>query len=119
MPRSLDPGSRLTMVLASDLDKPKESQPRIFAKQPSLNQQRKLIGLLESLKDGNALEQLDAIIDVASTLITGWENIPLSYSKETLGDVLNLDELVEVLAFLVGTSHPTADDKKKSESQPS
>ena len=113
MPRSLDPSSRLTMVLASDVDK--EPQPRIFAKSPTLNQQRKLIALMSSLEKSSLVEQFDAILDAAAMMLTGWENIPLEFSRENIGEVLNMEELVEVLTFLVSASSPTADDKKKSE----
>jgi len=116
MPRSLDPNSRITMVLEYDLDKPAESQPRFFAKQPTLNQQRKLIGVLSSLNSGGELaEKFDAILDAAALLITGWENIPLPFNKENLGDVLSLEEIIEVLNYLVSQSQPTEDDRKKSE----
>jgi hypothetical protein len=101
------------MVLAADLDK--VPQPKIFAKQPTLNQQRKLIGVISSLSSGNLLEQFDAIIDAAATMLTGWENIPVEFSRDTIGDVLSLEELVEVLSFLVSASSTTVDDKKKSE----
>jgi hypothetical protein len=114
MPRSLDPSSRLTMVLACDLDK--DPQPRIFAKQPTLNQQKKLIRVLSSLEKSNMLEGFDAIQDAASELIQGWENIPIPFSREAIGDVLTMEEVVEVLGFLVSTSEATTDDKKKSES---
>jgi hypothetical protein len=87
------------MVLAADLDK--VPQPKIFAKQPTLNQQRKLIGVISSLSSGNLLEQFDAIIDAAATMLTGWENIPVEFSRDTIGDVLSLEELVEVLSILV------------------
>jgi hypothetical protein len=113
MPRSLDPSAKLTMVLAADLDK--VPQPKIFAKQPTLNQQRKLIGVISSLSSGNLLEQFDAIIDAAATMLTGWENIPVEFSRDTIGDVLSLEELVEVLSCLVSASSATVDDKKKSE----
>ena len=113
MPRSLDPSAKLTMVLAADLDK--VPQPKIFAKQPTLNQQRRLIGVISSLSSGNLLEQFDAIIDAAATMLTGWENIPVEFSRDTIGDVLSLEELVEVLSFFVSASSATVDDKKKSE----
>ena len=115
MPRSLDPSSRLTMVLACDLDKPKETQPRIFAKTPNLNQQGKLLGTLESLKKGGITEQIDAIIDAAMICLTGWENIPVEFSREAIGEVLDLGEVIEVITHLATISTPTADDKKKSE----
>lgn len=117
MPRSLDPNSRLTMVLACDVDK--TPQPKIFAKAPTLNQQRKLIGLMGSLEGGDLAAKFDAIIDAASVCITGWEHIDVPFSRETIGDVLSLDELLEVFTFLISATVPTVDDKKKSESQPS
>lgn len=117
MPRSLDPNSKLTMVLACDVDK--TPQPKIFAKAPTLNQQRKLIGLMAGLQTGNLTEKFDAVIDAAVTCLTGWENIPFEFSRENIGEVLSLEEIVEVFEFLIGATVPTVDDKKKSESQPS
>jgi len=113
MPRSLDPSSRLTMVLASDVDK--VPQPKIFAKSPTLNQQRKLIGLISSLEKSSLVEQFDAILDAATMMLTGWENIPCDFSRENIGEVLSMEELIEVLTFLISASAPSADDKKKSE----
>lgn len=117
MPRSLDPNSKLTMVLACDVDK--TPQPKIFAKAPTLNQQRKLIGLMGSLEGGDLPAKFDAIIDAAAVCLIGWENIDVPFSRETIGDVLSLDELLEVFTFLISATVPTVDDKKKSESQPS
>lgn len=113
MPRSLDPNSKLTMVLACDVDK--TPQPKIFAKSPTLNQQRKLVSLLSSLDSGGLVEKFDAILDAAAVCLTGWENIPVEFSRESIGDVLSLEEIVEVLSFLVSSSTATVDDKKKSE----
>ena len=101
------------MVLTCDLDK--TPQPKIFAKAPTLNQQRKLIGLMSSLEGGDLAAKFDAIIDAAFSCIIGWENIDIPFSRETLGDVLSLDELMEVFTFLISATVPTADDKKKSE----
>ena len=115
MPRSLDPNSKLTLVLACDVDKPKATQPRIFASAPTLNQQRKLVGLLSSLEQGSIAEKFDAIIDAAAVCLTGWENIPMEFSRDAIGEVLNLEEIVEVFQFLVSGSLPTVDDKKKCE----
>jgi len=114
MPRSLDPSSRLTMVLACDVDK--VPQPKLFAKTPTINQQRKLVTVLGSLEKGNLIESFDAILDAAALLITGWENIPIEFTRDAIGDVLSMEEIVEVISFLVSASHATADDKKKSES---
>jgi hypothetical protein len=116
MPRSLDPSAKLTMVLACDVDK--TPQPKIFAKVPTLNQQRKLVGVISSLDKGSLIEQFDAITDAAAMMLTGWENIPVEFSRDNIGEVLDLGEIVEVLEFLVSSSTATADDKKKSELPP-
>ena len=117
MPRSLDPNAKLTMVLACDVDK--TPQPKIFAKTPTLNQQRRLVSLLQSLGGGDIAASMDALLDAAAMCLTGWENIPVEFSRESIGDVLSLDELVEVFSFLAASTSATPDDKKKSESQPS
>ena len=101
------------MVLACDVDK--TPQPKIFAKSPTLNQQRKLISVIGSLEKGSLVEQFDAIIDAATMMLTGWENIPLEFTRENIGEVLNLEEIVEVLTFLVSASTAAPEDKKKSE----
>jgi len=117
MPRSLDPKSKLTLVLACDVDK--NPQPKIFAKTPTLNQQRRLVSLLESLRSGKVAESMDALLDAAAECFTGWENIPFEFSRDAIGDVLTMDELVEAFSFIATASMSTPDDKKKSESQPS
>jgi hypothetical protein len=37
-------------------------------------------------------------------MLTGWENIPVEFSRDTIGDVLSLEELVEVLSLLGSAS---------------
>lgn len=103
------------MVLACDVDKPADVQPRIFAKSLTLNEQRKIISLLDSMSAGGMTEKFDAMLDAAALCLTGWENIPIPFSRDAIGDVLNLEELVEVFSFLVSQTTPSADDKKKSE----
>lgn len=125
MPKSLDPSSRLTMVLACDVDKPPETQPRIFARTLTLNQQRKLIAAMDRMRntpDG----KIDAALDAAEICLTGWENMTdpatgqaIIFSRETIGDVLNIDELIEVFNAVMSSGSASASDKKKSELPPS
>ncbi len=103
------------MVLACDVDK--TPQPKIFAKAPTLNQQRKLIGLMSSLNGADLVGQFDAIVDAAAMCLTVWENIPVEFSRDTIGDVLSLEELVEVFGFLIGATVPTATTKKSQSSR--
>ena len=106
------------MVLASDVEKPRDTQPRIFAKSPTLSQQRKLVGLLSSLGTGGIVEKFDLILDAAETCLTGWENIPIPFSREGIADVLSLEEIIEVISHLASASTASVDDKKKSELLP-
>lgn len=124
MPKSLDPSSRLTMVLACDVDKPKETQPRIFARCLTLNQQRKLMAAMERMR-GENVDKIEAALDAAEVCLSGWENMvdpdtknAIQFSRETIGDVLNIDELAEVFVAVLAASTTSAGDKKKSESQP-
>lgn len=121
MPRSLDPSSRLTMVLACDVDKPPESQPRIFARTLTLNQQRKLMAAMDRMKKSEtASDKISAALDAAEVCLVGWENMTdpasgqaIAFSRETIGDVLSLEELVEVFGAVTAAATPSGEDKKK------
>lgn len=122
MPRSLDPNSRLTMVLACDLDK--VPQPRIFARCLTLNQQRRLMAAMQRMQAGSdAEDKLTAAIDAAEVCLVGWENMtdpdtgnPIEFCRDAIGDVLTIEELTEVFNAVTSASNPSAVDKKKSES---
>lgn len=125
MPKSLDPSSRLTMVLACDLEKPKETQPRIFARTLTLNQQRKLMAAMSRMQTASADEKIDSALDAAELCLTGWENMTgqdgtaIQFSREAIGDVLSMEELAEVFASVSGAGKASASEKKESELQPS
>lgn len=124
MPRSLDPNSRITMVLACDVDKPADSQPRIFARTLTLNQQRRLMAAMRSMKDasGDADRIIDSALDAAEVCLIGWENMndpatgdAIPFSRDAIGDVLSLEEMTEVFGAVLDSSKVDAGDKKKSE----
>ena len=118
MPRSLDPSSRLTMVLASDVDK--NPQPKIFARTLTLNQQRKLMAAMERMQKATANEKIDAALDAAEVCLTGWENMTdaaghsIQFSREAIGDVLSMEELAEVFSAVSGAGKATVSEKKES-----
>ena len=121
MPRSLDPSSRLTMVLACDVDKPRETQPRIFARTLTLNQQRKLMAAMSRMKSDPA-DKIEAALDAAEICLVGWENMAdpetggnIEFSRDAIGDVLSIEELVEVFNAVSSAGSLSASDKKKSE----
>ena len=70
-------------------------------------------------------EKIAAALDAAEICLIGWENMispetgqPIVFSRDTIGDVLNIDELGEVFAAVTSAAVPSADDKKKSELPP-
>ena len=121
MPRSLDPSSRLTMVLACDVDKPRETQPRIFARTLTLNQQRNLMAAMSRMQTASAGEKIDAALDAAELCLTGWENMTgqngeaIQFSRDAIGDVLSMEELAEVFSAVSGAGKASASEKKESE----
>ena len=121
MPRSLDPSSRLTMVLACDVDKPRETQPRIFARTLTLNQQRKLMAAMSRMQTASADEKIDAALDAAEICLTAWENMTsqngeaIKFSREAIGDVLSMEELAEVFSAVSSSGRASVSEKKESE----
>lgn len=122
MPRSLDPSSKLTMVLACDVDKPQETQPRIFARNLTLKQQREMMVALKAMQSAdNPVAKLDAALDTAEICLTGWENMTdpdtgedIVFSRDAIADVLSMEELAEIFGFITNTTQATPEDKKKS-----
>lgn len=121
MPKSLDPSSRITMVLASDVDKPPETRPRIFARTMSINQHRRMMDAMERMRQcEKPVDKLTAALDAAEICIIGWENMvdcngnSIPCTRESIGDVLTIDELVEVFDVVSSQSAASAADKKKS-----
>ena len=121
MPRSLDPSSRLTMVLACDVNKPREIQPRIFARTLTLNQQRNLMAAMSRMQTASAGEKIDAALDAAELCLTGWENMTgqngeaIQFSREAIGDVLSMEELAEVFSAVSSSGKASVSEKKESE----
>jgi len=114
MPKSLDPNFRLTLVLASDADKPEATQPRIFAKTLSIA----ALSTVQSLRQNKEPERL---IDALMFALTGWENMidhdgsEIPFSRDNLARILDIDEVIEVIEFLVGAGRLDSDERKKSE----
>ncbi|HUS38335.1 MAG TPA: hypothetical protein VMX74_02740 [Pirellulales bacterium] len=67
-------------------------------------------------------EKISAAIDAAEVCLTGWENMTdpetgksIPFGRETIGDVLNIDELGEVFEAVTSAAAASVDVKKKSE----
>jgi hypothetical protein len=109
------------MVLACDVDKPRETQPRIFASTLTLNQQRKLMAAMSRMQTASADEKIDAALDAAELCLTGWENMTnrngeaIVFSREAIGNVLSMEELAEVFSAVSSAGGTSETDKKKLE----
>lgn len=125
MPRSLEPNSRLVFVL--ECDKDKTPQPRAFGRTLSISQSRSLMRAMDAMRSATTADaRIDTALDAVMTVVTGWENMidpdtgeAILFSREALERVYSIDELAEILNAAAGDGRLTADERKKSESQPS
>lgn len=123
MPKSLDPSSQLTIVLACDVDKPANVRPTIYARTLTINQQKNLIRAMMVMQQAvTPIEKMDAALDAAEVCLTGWSNMinpqtdePIEFCRDAIGDVLNIDELTEIFDGVTSMSVASGSDKKKSE----
>lgn len=116
--RLLRPQDRIVFSFSGDEDMPADQRPRLIGKVLSVSEARRLQSVF---LDGS--NHIDASIDAVMIGLTGWENVihpktgePIEFSKAAIGEWLTIDELLEVIEFLTGRL--TADERKKSESQP-
>jgi hypothetical protein len=121
MPLFLEPGQKYPIVLDSDADKPKESQPTFFAKSQAMRGQQKIGEVLDRYHEPDITpgQLFDATIDVLNGVVVGWSNMGgIEFSSEAMKDVLSYIEAREILRKVMYNQHITADEKKSSESQP-
>ena len=129
MPLALEPSERFEIVLESDKDKPRETQPRFYYRYLTGRQWRAVARRqdeLEGLGSGEAVA--DATYESAKTGLVGWENMTtpvdtryvaaggdFPFDPDNLEDVIGLVEAQELIAKLL-RQIPDAADKKKLES---
>jgi len=79
---------------------------------------------MDSMKRAEkADDKIGAALDAAEVSLIGWENMidpqtgeSIAFTRDNIGEVLSLDELIEVFGAVTSMTTPSADDKKKSES---
>lgn len=122
MPIALEPGQQFPIVLDSDAEKPKESQPTFFAKSQAMRGQLKVANVLDLYTENpdiTAEELFSKTVDVLADVLIGWKNMcGIEYSKDALADVLNYSEARELLRKVMHNQYLSHDEKKSSEQQP-
>ncbi len=128
MPRALEPGRVFDIVLESDKDKPKETQPAFQYRTLNGREWRKIASVQDRLETdesfNRASEVLDVIYDACSTGLVGWKNMvgpdgPISFDPANLDLVVDPVEARDLLLKVMAASQVDVEDKKKSESQAS
>ena len=119
MPKSLDPKARITFTLASDMELPEATRPRLVGRVLTAGPYRVLMQVLT--ESGSHVERIDGMLTAVMEICTGWENMihpetgePIPFTRENLGEFYSTEELGEIIS----ACFTTVDDKKKSESPP-
>lgn len=114
MPISLEPGQTFPVWLESDKDKQESSRPVFDAKSQSMRGQRKVLEIIDVIfKDGVTVDDVfDQTRDCLFSCLAGWRNIPQSFSKESIEDVLTFDECRELLRKIAHNQRMSGDEKK-------
>ena len=119
MPICLEPGQKYPVVLDSDADKPKETQPTFFAKSQSMRGQQKIGEVLDLWTDNPdlTLKQLfDETIQALSGVVVGWANMgDRVFSDGEMIEVLTYAEARELLRKVMYNQHITAEEEKSTE----
>lgn len=115
--RLLRPKDRIVFSFADDSDLPEDERPKLIGKVLSVADARRM----QSAFKGN--DNLSNAVEAVMIGLSGWENVkhpetgePIPFSQDAVGEWLTIEELLEVMEFLTGRL--TADERKKSGSQP-
>lgn len=113
MPRSLEPGERLELILESDRDKPDATV--FYAHSLAFRTHKRLANCVRALttKEADADEKL---VDMVASLITGW-NRSEPYTATSIEETCNLTEIVQLAGLIMLDGRMEIADRKKSESQ--
>lgn len=120
MPKALRPGGRFPLALHSDRDLPADVRPTFYAVATSCERQMELAEQWEQLKDPDlpTRDLYNRTLDILWSLLVGWENMGEfndSFSRESLGRLLDISEATELLAAAIWNNHVTPDEKKSLE----
>ena len=123
MPLALEPNETFELILESDKDKPRETQPRFIYTHLTGRQWRAIARLQDEIEQQkNADAVMDKIVNAATTNLVGWVNMvhpqsgPIPFDIKKFEDIVTMPEAQEIIIKLLG-QRPTLSDKKKLDSQ--
>ena len=119
MPRCLEPGLRLPIVLDWDKDKPADKRPTFYTRAYSMRQSEALGTLLDSIgPNQTSKEYHESLFAILKEIIVGWEHMSngdgkdIPFDVERLPDILERDEANEIIRKFIAGTRPDADEKK-------
>jgi hypothetical protein len=117
MPRSPRPGEKYPIYLESYADLPREQQPVFFAKTLSVTQFEELLDECAAADELPRREQLRQYRRLIDKHICEAKN--LNRGEGELVSLLSVEEVIELIAKIVGGAGINEDDRKNFESPPS
>lgn len=119
MPRCLEPGHPIKIVLDSDKDKPEGSRPTFLMRALSVREWRNAIEKIDS-EDVKTHVQMALVLVRAA--LGGWSGMvrdgqEIPFSLEELDSIVDTGEAIELFDQLVAATVLSAADKKKLELQ--
>ncbi len=116
MPVALDPSKRFEIVLDSDKDKPKETQPRFFCRVLSSAAWKEIINIGEQARGStDGREIISSVFAALKMAIVDWQNMgEHAFSQNAFELILDPVEARELLGKVVSGAMLGADDAKKS-----
>lgn len=86
----------------------------VYVKSLSVRMFRHVSGAIEAVQTSNGkLSAVNAAIDLAKSIVVGWEGFATAYSSEAFEDVLGWEQSLEILGLCLSASVLTEDERKK------
>lgn len=112
MPILCDPNSTFPVWLKSDEDK--SPRPTFLVRCQSMRGQMNICATIDKLADETTTtaELFEETLQRLSEVVVGWKDMPIPFSKESIGELLNYAEARELLRSVLYASQLGPDEKK-------
>jgi hypothetical protein len=111
MPIGMDPNATFEYVLKSDREN--DPAPAFKILFLSARKWQELTRTEEAFDQSeNAPDMVDHVLSIVEAGVVGWSNMNDQFDKTKFGEILTIDELMELKEAVMAQT-PTAEDKKK------